>query len=299
MPKGMGVVDPVHIEIALGNFDVTSKLWASLIRQEPNVHDVTDDGRPRVRFASTGVTSLDLVQASGSVRAGDCRLTMKAPDVAARVAALQAIGVPVSVDKKTGDARIAAKDANGIDVILTETRPPEIPGPPLAGLPYVYDFAVNDLTTSVPVWAAILGVDGVVTPEDADASGTLEMHHYVTDGDTHAIGLMKCKADKKDSPDSMGGQVDYILDTHGEGLLCVGFLYKTDLDEHIAALEEDVRSLLLFPEPRSYMMGRNNVTHARDTGGVQVIVAQHFEGWEGDLDAAVEGTWRPPESAGS
>ena len=42
------------------------------------------------------------------------------------------------------------------------------------------------------------------------------------------------------------------------------------------------RDLLLFEEPRSYQMGRNNLTHAADTGGVSVVLAQHYEGWSGD-----------------
>ena len=48
------------------------------------------------------------------------------------------------------------------------------------------------------------------------------------------------------------------------------------------AIPERYRDLLLFEEPRSYQMGRNNLTHAEDTGGVSVVLAQHYEGWSGD-----------------
>ena len=297
MPPGMGVVDPVGIEIALGDFDAASKRWVSLIGQPPAVRDVTADGRRRFRFPSAGVASFDLVEAGGPTRAGDCKLVLRAPDVDARVTAIRELGVSVTVDAKTGDARIAAEHANGVEVSLTATRPPAPPGPPLVALPYVFDIAVAEMASAIPVWDAILGIEGVVTPEEADASGQLEMHHYVVDGETHAIGLMKLKTGMSTTRQTPGSSIEYILSTHGDGLLCVGFLYKTDLDEHIAGLDDEARSLLLHPKPQSYMMGRNNTTHPDATGGVSVIIAQHFEGWEGDLQAAVEGTWRPDDAS--
>src|SRR3712207_7096638 len=54
----------------------------------------------------------------------------------------------------------------------------------------------------------------------------------------------------------------------------------------------------LFPYTTLFRsMGRNNMSHAEQTGGVCVIVAQHFEGWEGNLDSVEElaGTARSEE----
>src|SRR5690606_22402454 len=127
--------------------------------------------------------------------AGDSELVLYTKDIQARVDALRKLDVPVTTEPN-GDVRVAAKYANGTDVVFT-TRRPVIRGseklPKLNPLPYVFDYAVRDLKSSVPVWQAILGVDGIRTPEETDSGRQFIMHHFLVDGETHAIGLMQLK----------------------------------------------------------------------------------------------------------
>lgn len=206
---------------------------------------------------------------------------------------MKKLGIPTTKEAN-GDVRLDAKYANGTDVVFT-TKRPKIKGSDkfqkLNPLPYVFDYSVHDLKQSVPVWQAILGVDGIRTPEQTDSARQFIMHHYLVDGETHAIGLMQLKPGlgfiKRDS---QGACQKWILNHHGEGMLCVGFLYKglTDLNEHIERLSQEGRDQLICEAPRSYMMGENNITHPATTGGVEVIVARHYEGWKGDLNSLEE-----------
>ncbi len=286
MPVGMGKVEPTGLTIALDDFARSTARWSALIGAEPVVTDLTRDGRKRKRLAGRSF-DFDLVEAAGRLYAGDSTLTLFAHDLNERAAALTEAGVSFQTDEAAGRLRIGAPDANGVSVVLSSNRPARLE-PPMAALPYVIDIAVVDMERAVPVWAAILGDPGVATPIETDSARQFRMHHYLVDGETHAIGLMALDQDQFIKRDSLGSSQEYILRTHGEGALCVGFLFKTDLDEHIAQLAEQVRTLLLFEEPRSYLMGRNNMSHADQTGGVAVVIAQHFEGWEGDLRGVEE-----------
>jgi hypothetical protein len=183
--------------------------------------------------------------------------------------------------------RVHARHANGVTVIFTRARPAPS-GPPMMPLPYVFDISVRDLEKAAPVWDALLGVEGTSTSIATDSARQFEMRHYVTGGEMHAIGLMRIPPGRFLKRDSLGASHKFVLETHGEGALCIGFLFKTDLDLHIGAIPERDRDLLLFEEPRSYQMGQNNMSHADQTGGVAVVIAQHFEGWAGDPREARE-----------
>lgn len=291
MPYNVGgVVEPVALTIALDDWAKSTSRWEAVLNEKAPIVDLTPDGRKRKRFFSNGIVYMDLIEAEHEVRAGDSELVLRTKDVQARVNALRKLDIPVTTDPN-GDVRVAAKYANGTDVVFT-TKKPKIVGsdklPKLNPLPYVFDYAVRDLKSSVPVWQAILGVEGIRTPEQTDSARQFIMHHYLVDGETHAIGLMQLKPDvgfiKRDS---QGACQKWILSHHGEGLLCVGFLYKglTDLNEHINRLSPEGREQLICESPRSYMMGENNITHPATTGGVEVIVARHYEGWTGDLNS--------------
>src|SRR3712207_2025750 len=286
MPHGMGAVEPVAMTIALDDWARSVRRWAGLIGEQPAVTDVTPDGRKRARFCGRNFAYLDLIDAGGTVRAGDCSILVVPHDLDARVAALRELGIPIGTTDD-GDVIVPAEHLNGIEVVLTRRRPEPV-GQPMAPLPYVIDVVVRDIDQAVPAWDAVLGVEGVETPVETDSARQFRMHHYLIDGETHAVGLMELDEDQFIKRDSLGSSQQFILRTRGEGLLCLGFLYKTDLDEHIAAIPDADRDLLIFEEPRSYLMGRNNMSHAEQTGGVCVIVAQHFEGWEGNLDSVEE-----------
>jgi len=285
-----GVVEPVALTIALDDWAKSVRRWELVLNEKAPITDLTPDGRKRKRFFSNGVEYMDLIEAEHGIRAGWSELVLKTKDVDARVKALKALDVPCTKDPN-GDMRVAAKYANGTDVVFT-TKRPRIKGSDkfqkMNPLPYVFDYAVHDLKPSVPVWQAILGVEGIRTPELTDSARQFLMHHYVTDGETHAVGLMQLKPDvgfiKRDS---QGACQKWILNHLGEGMLCIGFLYKglTDLNEHIERLTPEARELLICEAPRSYMMGENNITHPATTGGVEVIVARHYEGWKGDLSS--------------
>lgn len=281
MPEGMGAVEPVAMTVAIDDWARSVRRWSALIGEQPVATDAAD-GRKRARFASRNFAALDLIEAGGTVRAGDCTVVLVPHDLDARIKALRALDIPVEVTE-SGDVRVAAEHVNGVEIVLSNRRPEQI-GPPMSPLPYVFDVAVRDIEAAVPVWDAVLGVEGVWTPIETDSARQFRMHHYVVDGETHAVGLMELDENQFIKRDSLGSSQQFILRTRGDGLLCLGFLYKTDLDEHIAAIPDAERDLLLFEEPRSYLMGRNNMSHADRTGGVVVIVAQHFEGWSGDLD---------------
>lgn len=297
MPYNVGgVVEPVGFTVALDDWAKSVRRIAGVLGEEPPVVDYTADDRKRARyFGGPGaVAYLDLVEAEHEVRAGDCEIVFRTADVEARVAALDALGIPVSRDPENGWSRVAAKHANGVAVAFTDERP-VVPGagraPVLTPLPYVYDWAVESLEQAIPIWNAILGVEGVNTPRTTDSGGQFDMHHYLVDGETHAVGLMQLRADRGYTKrDSQGHCQEHILATHGEGLLCVGFLYKglTSLTEHIERLSDEARSALLFESPRSYLMGENNITHPDTTGGVEIVVARHYEGWTGDLNVFAE-----------
>jgi len=278
----MGAVEPVRISVTLDDWARSVRTWSDLLGAEPRLLDVSEGEPARARFTSPGVASLDLLSAGGQHYRGDCEITFYTNDFDSRVEAVRSLGINVTVDTGTGDARVAAANATGIDVVFTRTRP-EREGGPLSGLPYVFDIAVKDLDTAVPVWSAILGDEGVHTPIETDSARQFRMHHFLIDGETHAIGLMQLDTDQFIKRDSLGSSQEYILQTRGEGLLCIGFLYKTDLDEHISRIPDAARNRLQFESPRSYLMGRNNMVHADECGGVSVILAQHFEGWSGDL----------------
>jgi hypothetical protein len=149
-------------------------------------------------------------------------------------------------------------------------------------LPYVLDLTVNNVAQSAAMWDAIMGIEGSFTSKATDSAGQFDMRHYVTAGEMHAIGLMQIDDGIFIKRDSLGSSHRFVQRTRGEGILCVGFIFKEGLDAHIAALSPADRELLIFEEARSYQMGRNNMSHADQTGGVSVVIAQHFPGWEGD-----------------
>jgi hypothetical protein len=291
MPYGVGgVVEPVGLTIAVDDWAKSTRRWEAILNEKAPITDLTSDGRKRKRFFSNGIVYMDLIEAEHEVRAGDSELVLLTKDVGARVDAIRALGVPVEVDAQTGDARLSAKYASGTDIVFTARRPKIVGSEKywkLNPLPYVFDYSVKSLKESVPIWQAILGLKGINTPEETDSGGQFKMHHFLVDGETHAIGLMQLRDDAGFiKRDSQGACHEYIMNTHGEGLLCVGFLYKglSDLNEHISRLSDEGREQLICEAPRSYLMGENNISHPATTGGIEVIVARHYEGWTGDLN---------------
>ncbi|MDB5394789.1 MAG: hypothetical protein JWM91_2295 [Rhodospirillales bacterium] len=281
MPLGVGYSEPVALTLAVDDWARTVRKWSGLLNVKPAVTDFTNDKRKRARFASRSFVTMDLIEAGLDVFAGDTELTLLVPDVAGRAAALKTLGLSVEADRATGDARLAARHASGIDILFTAKRPEPV-AQAMMPLPYVLDISVNDIAAIAPVWDAIMGIEGTYTSIETDSARQFAMRHYVTAGEMHAIGLMQIASGIFVKRDSLGSSHVHVLKTHGEGTLCIGFLYKTDLDAHIANIPADIRDLLIFEEPRSYQMGRNNMSHADQTGGVSVILAQHFEGWGGD-----------------
>jgi hypothetical protein len=281
MPIGMGVVEPVALTLYVDDWARTVRKWSALLGAEATVRDFTDSGRKRARFASRSFVTFDLVEAGLDIAIGDATLTLLSPDVDAAVAAIRKTGAKVDVDSKSGDARVAAQAASGVEIVLTRTRPRAV-GQPIMPLPYVVDISVGDIEKSTPTWDAIMGIAGTSTSIETDSARQFRMRHYVCAGEAHALGLMEIPPGLHIKRDSLGASHRWIMREHGEGVLCVGFLLKDNLDRHVEAIPERYRDLLLFEEPRSYQMGRNNLTHAEDTGGVSVVLAQHYEGWSGD-----------------
>lgn len=281
MPIGVGVVEPVRLALYIDDWFRTVRKWSALIGVRPVVTDFTEDGRKRARFASRSYVTLDLIEAGLEIAIGDAELTLLPPDVDAIAAAARKLGAETIVDKATGDIRIPGKYANGVNIVLTRQRPKPV-GQPMMPLPYVVDISVKDIAASAPIWDALLGVEGTSTSIETDSARQFEMRHYVTAGESHAIGLMRIPPHLHIKRDSLGSSHRWIEAHRGEGVLCVGFLLKESLDRHIESIPPEFRDLLLFEEPRSYQMGRNNLTHAEQTGGVSVVLAQHFEGWSGD-----------------
>jgi hypothetical protein len=281
MPLGVGYSEPIALTLAVDDWARTVRKWSGLLGVKPAVTDFTDDKRKRARFASRSFVTMDLIEAGLDVFAGDTTLTLLVPDVAGRVAALKALGVPVEADPATREARLAGKHASGIGISFTAKRPEPL-AQAIMPLPYVLDISVSDIAAIAPVWDAIMGVEGTYTSIETDSARQFAMRHYVTAGEMHAIGLMQIASGIFVKRDSLGSSHVHVMNTHGEGTLCVGFLLKSDLDAHIANIPPDIRDLLIFEEPRSYQMGRNNMSHADQTGGVSLILAQHFEGWGGD-----------------
>jgi hypothetical protein len=281
MPIGMGVVEPVALTLYVDDWARTVRKWSALLGAEATVRDFTDAGRKRARFASRSFATFDLVEAGLEVAIGDASLTVLCPDIDAAVAAARKTGAKVEVDAKTGAASIPAATATGVEVILTRQRPRPV-GQAIMPLPYVVDISVKSIEESTPIWDAIMGIAGTSTSIETDSARQFKMRHYVCAGEAHALGLMEIPPGLHIKRDSLGASHRWIMREHGEGVLCVGFLLKDNLDRHIEAIPERYRDLLLFEEPRSYQMGRNNLTHAEDTGGVSVVLAQHYEGWSGD-----------------
>ncbi len=287
MPLGMGHAEPVAISIAVDDFAKTVKRWSALIGAEPVIRDYTDDSRRRARFRSRSFAYMDLVEAGINVAAGDTLLTLLVPDLEDHVAAVRSAGGTVEKDAD-GNYHLAASYANGVDIVFTANRP-EVFGSPMTILPYVLDITVTDIAKSAALWDAIMGIEGTYTSRGTDSAGQFDMRHYVTAGECHAIGLMEIEDGVFIKRDSLGSSHRFIQQNRGEGTLCVGFIFKEGLDAHIATLSEADRDLLIFEEPRSYQMGRNNMSHADQTGGVSVVIAQHFAGWDGDpRDAQLE-----------
>ena len=281
MPFGMGVIEPVELTLYVDDWARTLRKWSALLGADAAVRDFTDDGRKRARFASRSFVTFDLVEAGLDVAIGDARLTLLSPDLDTSVAAVRKAGAQVDVDPKSGAARIPAAAASGVEVVLTKHRPRAV-GQPIMPLPYVVDISVDDIEASTPIWDALMGIAGTSTSIETDSARQFEMRHYVCAGEAHALGLMRIPPKLHIKRDSLGSSHRWIMREHGEGVLCVGFLLKDNLDRHVEAIPQPYRDLLLFEEPRSYQMGRNNLTHAEDTGGISVVIAQHYEGWSGD-----------------
>lgn len=293
MPYNVGgVVEPVGFTVAVDDWARSMERIAGVLNEEPAVRDFTADGRKRARyFGSHGaVAYFDFVEAEHDVAAGDSALVLLTEDVAARVDALAALGIDARRNEESGDYHVAASDCNGVGVVFTTTRPRPLGADrarALTPLPYVFDLGVDDLDQAAPIWAAITGLPGVRTPRSTDSGGQIDMHHFLVDGATHAIGLTSLRADRGFTKRDSGGHgLEYVMRTHGEGMAGVGFLYKglADLDEHIDRLSKRGRRSLLFEAPRSYLMGENNITHPDTTGGIAIIIAMHYEGWAGDLN---------------
>jgi hypothetical protein len=280
MPIGVGYSEPVALTLAVDDWARTVRKWSGLLGVKPAVADFTADKRKRARFASRSFVTMDLIEAGLEMFAGDTEMTVLVPDVGGRVAALQALGIPVE-RAATGEARLAPSHAAGVGIVFTEHRPEPF-AQAMMPLPYVLDISVENIEAVAPVWDAIMGVEGTYTSIETDSARQFAMRHYVSAGEMHAVGLMQIADGIFVKRDSLGSSHVHVLNTHGEGTLCVGFLLKSDLDAHIANIPPDIRDLLIFEEPRSYQMGRNNMSHADQTGGVSVILAQHFEGWSGD-----------------
>lgn len=285
MPIGVGVVEPVQLVLYVDDWARTVRSWSALIGARPVVVDFTADGRKRARLASRSYVTLDLVEAGLEIAIGDAQLTLLVPDVDASAAAVRKLGAQVLEDGASGDVRVPGRFANGLDVVLTHGRPAPI-GQAMMPLPYVLDISVKDIAAAAPMWDALMGIGGTSTSIETDSARQFEMRHYVTAGESHALGLMRIPPSLHIKRDSLGASHRWILANHGEGVLCVGFLLKDNLDRHIESIPVEYRNLLLFEEPRSYQMGRNNLTHAEQTGGFSVVLAQHFEGWSGDPRAA-------------
>jgi len=281
MPIGVGYSEPVALTLAVDDWARTVRKWSGLLGVKPAVTDFTADKRKRARFASRSFVTMDLIEAGLEVFAGDTEMTLLVPDVAGRVSALKALGVPIEQDPATGDARLAPKHATGVGIVFTSRRPEPL-AQAIMPLPYVLDISVKDIAAAAAIWDAIMGVEGTYTSIETDSARQFAMRHYVAAGEMHAVGLMQIADGIFVKRDSLGSSHVHVLNTHGEGTLCVGFLLKSDLDAHIANIPAAIRDLLIFEEPRSYQMGRNNMSHADQTGGISVIVAQHFEGWGGD-----------------
>jgi len=281
MPFGMGMIEPVGLTLFVDDWARTTRKWSALLGADATVRDFTDDGRKRARFASRSFVTFDLVEAGLDVAIGDAQLTLLSPDLDVSVAAVRKAGAKVGVDTSGGSARIPAAAASGVEVVLTKNRPRAV-GQPIMPLPYVLDISVDDIEAATPIWDALMGIEGTSTSIETDSARQFQMRHYVCAGEAHAVGLMQIPRGLHIKRDSLGSSHRWIMDRHGEGVLCVGFLLKDNLDRHIEAIPPSYRDLLLFEEPRSYQMGRNNLTHAADTGGFSVVVAQHYEGWSGD-----------------
>jgi hypothetical protein len=167
-------------------------------------------------------------------------------------------------------------------VILTRQRPRAV-GQPIMPLPYVVDISVVDIEKSTPIWDAIMGVAGTSTSIETDSARQFKMRHYVCAGEAHALGLMEIPAGLHIKRDSLGASHRWILRQHGEGVLCVGFLLKDNLDRHIEADRAAPTATCCCSRNRAATRwDANNLTHAEDTGGFSVVVAQHYEGWSGD-----------------
>ncbi len=276
-------VEPVVLSVALANFEESANAWLTLIHGERTGIATTADGRRCVRLATRGVAYLNLVEADDSFHAGDAELVLASPDLRAQRRALETAGIPFHGDERNG-LRVAPGDANGVAVHITSGAPRRAEMPILDVLPYVIDLAVADLESAVRTWDALLGPDqGVRTPSEMDASGALDMHHYTVGGETHAIGLMARRPQARKEDETVAS-LEYILNTHGDGVACVGFLFPFGmLCEHITDLPEWARRLLVREELRDYAVGRNTVTYPSRTGGVQVVLAEHIRGWHGDL----------------
>jgi hypothetical protein len=280
MPIGMGVVEPVALTLYVDDWARTVRQWSALLGAEATVRDFRDDGRKRARFASRSFVTFDLVEAGLDVAIGDSQLTLCCPDLDASIAAVRTAGAMID-DAGSGSARVPAAAASGVEVILTSQRPRPV-GQAIMPLPYVVDISVADIERSTPIWDALMGIAGTSTSIETDSARQFKMRHYVCAGEAHALGLMEIPSGLHIKRDSLGASHRWIMREHGEGVLCVGFLLKDNLDRHIEAIPQPARDLLLFEEPRSYQMGRNNLTHAEDTGGFSVVLAQHYEGWSGD-----------------
>jgi len=280
MPVGLGYAEPVAIEIAIDDFARSVRRWSALIGAEPTVRDYTDTGRRRARYTARSFAQMDLVEAGIEVAAGDTRLTLFVPDLQTHVDAVARAG-GVTERLESGDFLLPARFANGVDVVFTARRPKAY-GQPMIALPYVLDITVTSIRASAAIWDAIMGVEGTYTSRETDSAGQFDMRHYVTAGECHAIGLMEIQDGLFIKRDSLGSSHRFVQRTRGEGTVCLGFIFKEGLDAHIAALSEKDRDVLIFEEPRSYQMGRNNMSHADQTGGVSVVIAQHFAGWDGD-----------------
>lgn len=287
MPIGVGHAEPVALTLALDDWARSTARWAALIGARPTIVDLTEDGRKRARFSSRSFATMDLIEAGLEIAAGDCQLVLKVPNPADQAKRVKKAGGKIETDVATGDPVVPAKVANGIRVRFTDRRPKQF-GQAMMALPYVLDLSVENIRKAAPIWDAIMGVKGTSTSIETDSARQFEMRHYVAAGEAHAIGLMRVPSGLFLKRDSLGSSHKYVLATHGEGVLCLGFLFKEGLDAHIAALSPALRDLLLFEVPRSYQMGRNNITHADQTGGVSVIIAQHFEGWDGDPRGAAK-----------
>src|SRR5580658_6395099 len=118
MPIGVGYSEPVALTLAVDDWARTVRKWSGLLGVKPAATDFTADKRKRARFASRSFVTMDLIEAGLEVFAGDTEMTVLAPDVAGRVAALKSLNLPVEQDAATGDAKLAAKHASGVGILF-------------------------------------------------------------------------------------------------------------------------------------------------------------------------------------